>query len=134
MIKTTLIGYLGKDALIKEVSGRTVINFSVAHSEKFKNNEGVQIEKTLWVECAYWSEKTAVAQFLKKGTQVYVEGQPSVDTYTSADGRVNPVLRLRVGHIHLLGSRQEPSQVNTPSNMQARPEMQSEEPADDLPF
>ena len=134
MIKTMVIGHLGKDALVKEVNGKTVINFSVAHSEKFKNQEGVQIEKTLWVECAYWSDRTAIAQYLTKGTQVFVEGQPSVDTYTNPQGRTNAVLRLRVGQIQLLGSKQEPAKVNTQQNTQEVPETQNEEPADDLPF
>lgn len=135
MIKTMVIGHLGKDALVKDVNGKIVINFSVAHSEKFKNYEGIQMEKTLWVECAYWTEKTTIAQYLTKGTQVFVEGQPSIDTYTNAQGQTNAVLRLRVGQIQLLGSRQETGQsAQTYNQPNRQPEATNEEPADDLPF
>lgn len=104
MIKTTLIGHLGMDATIKDVNGKTVINFSVAHTESFKNSEGVKIEKTMWVACAHWSDRTAIAQYLKKGTQVYVEGIPSVDAYTNKEGKLVANLKLRVNQIQLLGS------------------------------
>jgi single-strand DNA-binding protein len=46
-----------------------------------------------------------VAQYLKKGTQVYVEGQPDIRTYTTQDGRNGASLTLRVGNLQLLGGR-----------------------------
>ena len=64
MIKLQVIGNLGKDCIVKEVNGKTVINFSVAHSERYKDAQGNQKERTTWVECAYWTDKTAVAQYL----------------------------------------------------------------------
>ncbi|HTG57496.1 MAG TPA: single-stranded DNA-binding protein, partial [Niabella sp.] len=78
MIKMQVIGRLGKDCLVNNVNGRNVINFTVAHSERFKDSQGNQQEKTVWVDCAYWTERTAVAPYLVKGTQVFVEGQPEV--------------------------------------------------------
>jgi single-strand DNA-binding protein len=57
------------------------------------------------VDCAYWTERTAVAQYLKKGTQIYVEGQPDIRTYTTQDGRQGASLTLRVGNLQLLGGR-----------------------------
>ncbi|MFM7710302.1 MAG: single-stranded DNA-binding protein, partial [Ferruginibacter sp.] len=60
MIKLQIIGNLGKDCIQNEVNGRKVINFSVAHSEKYKDSAGNLKEKTTWVECAYWTDKTAV--------------------------------------------------------------------------
>ena len=57
------------------------------------------------MDCAYWTERTAVSQYLKKGTQVYVEGQPDIRTYTTQDGRNGASLTLRVGNIQLLGGR-----------------------------
>lgn len=136
MIKTLLIGHLGKEAIVKVVNSKTVINFSVAHSEKYKNHEGVTVEKTLWVECAYWTDRTAIAQYLKKGTQVFVEGIPSVDTYTNAQGVTNAVQRLRVGNITLLGSKQEGSgdTENKGNNNYSKQEDTQTEPFDDLPF
>lgn len=143
MIKLQVIGNLGKDCAVNTVNGKTVINFSVAHTEKFKDNTGVQKDKTIWVECAYWTDRTAVAQYLKKGTQVHAEGIPDLRTYTTQDGRQGTSLTLRVLSVQLLGSKeggenqssyqpQQPAQYSTA----AAPESSAEiaEPSDDLPF
>lgn len=105
MLKLQAIGHLGKDAIVNQVNGKTVINFNVAHSEKYKDNQGTVINKTVWVACAYWSDKTAVAQYLLKGTLVYVEGTPDVKTYRDANGENKSNITLRVGSIQLLGSK-----------------------------
>ena len=104
MLRLQAIGNLGKDCITSTVSGKTVINFSIAHTEKFKDSQGVQKERTTWVECAYWTEKTGIAPYLKKGQQVYVEGTPELRTYTKNDGTPGTSLTLRVGNIQLLGS------------------------------
>lgn len=105
MIKMQVIGNLGKDCVTNTVNGKSVMNFTVAHTEKFRNSQGVQQDKTIWVDCAYWSDRTAVAPYLKKGTQVYVEGSPEVRTYTKNDGTPGFSLTLRVTSVQLLGSR-----------------------------
>lgn len=103
MIKLQVIGNLGKDCIVKEVNGKTVINFSVAHSERYKDAQGNQKERTTWVECAYWTDRTAVAQYLTKGKTVYAEGSPEADAYTNKEGQVAATLRMRVQNIQLLG-------------------------------
>ncbi len=105
MIKLQVIGNLGKDAQVNNVNGKSVINFNVAHTERFKDAQGNQKDRTTWVDCSYWTDRTAVAPYLKKGTQVYVEGTPDVRTYTTADGRNGASLTLRIGSVQLLGSR-----------------------------
>ncbi len=105
MIKLTAIGNLGKDCIVNTVNGKSVINFSVAHTEKFKDTAGQQKDKTIWVECAYWTDRTAVAPYLKKGTQVYVEGTPDIRTYTTPDGRTGTSLTLRVQSVQLIGGK-----------------------------
>ncbi len=105
MIKLLVIGNLGKDAIVNNVNGKNVINFTVAHTEKYKDAQGNQKDRTTWVDCAYWTDRTAVAPYLKKGTQVYVEGQPDVRTYTTQDGRNGASLVLRVASVQLLGGR-----------------------------
>ena len=105
MIKLQVIGNLGKDCITNTVNGKSVMNFNVAHTEKFRDNQGNQKDKTIWVECAYWSDKTAVAPYLKKGTQVYVEGTPEVRTYPKNDGTTGVSLSLRVLTVQLLGNR-----------------------------
>ena len=104
MIKLQVIGNLGKDCVVNNVNGKSVINFSVAHTEKFKDAQGTQKERTTWVECAYWTDRTAISPYLKKGQQVYVEGNPDVRAYTSQDGKQGASLQVRVNSIQLLGS------------------------------
>ncbi len=158
MIKLQVIGNLGKDCVVNNVNGKNVINFSVAHTEKFKDAQGVQRDKTVWVECAYWTDRTAVAPYLKKGTMVYAEGQPDVRTYTTKDGAQGASLSLRVSMVQLLGGRgeqggetgggssyqnQQPSynqssynqsSYNQPSPQQNVSANEITEPSDDLPF
>lgn len=98
-----VIGHLGKDATVNEVNGKSVINFTVAHSEKWKAQDGTQNEKTIWVDCAYWVDRDFLSQYLIKGTQVYAEGMPEVRTYTANDGTTKAVQNMRVFHVQLLG-------------------------------
>src|ERR1700751_4782792 len=107
MIKLQIIGNLGKDCITNTVNGKNVINFNVAHNEKFRDAQGNQKYKTICVECAYWTYRTGVAPYLKKGTQVYAEGTPEVRTYPKNDGTTGVSLTLRVQSVQLLGSRGE---------------------------
>lgn len=104
MIKLMVIGNLGKDCIVNTVNGKNVINFSVAHTEKFKDSTGAQREKTTWVECAYWTDRTGISPYLLKGKKVYVEGSPEVRTYQTNDGKSGASLSLRVQNVELLGS------------------------------
>lgn len=144
MIKLQVIGNLGRDAVVNNVNGKNVINFTVAHTEKFKDSAGNQKDKTVWVDCAYWTDRTAIAPYLKKGTQVYAEGQPDIRTYQTQDGKQGASLSLRVLSVQLLGSRpeqgggnnnsyQQPASAYTPASSSPAPADISE-PVDDLPF
>jgi single-strand DNA-binding protein len=141
MIKMQVIGRLGKDCVVNTVNGKNVINFTVAHSEKYRDSQGNNQEKTIWVDCAYWTDRTAVAPYLQKGTQVFVEGSPEVRTFTRNDGTNGATLSMRVREVQLLGSKGEGggggSQYDSGSN--SRQESQtapvaSDEMSDDLPF
>lgn len=130
MIKLTAIGNLGKDAVLNNVNAKNVINFNVAHTEKYKDAQGNQKEKTTWIDCSYWTERTGIAPYLKKGTQVYLEGQPDVRSYTAKDGTNGASLVLRVGLVQLL-SKGSQSEGNAPQQAAASKEL---ELVDDLPF
>lgn len=141
MLKMQAIGHLGKDALVNNVNGNNVINFSVAHTEKYKDGQGNAQEKTIWVDCSYWTEKTAVAPYLKKGTQVYVEGSPEVRQWEGKDGKAGVSLTLRVQSVQLLGGgnkEQTPVTNNyaeTVKNLNPNPAAISKEvPTGPLPF
>ena len=136
-----VIGNLGKDCVTNLVNGKNVINFNVAHTEKFRDAQGNQKEKTVWVDCAYWTDRTAIAPYLKKGTQVYAEGTPDLRTYQKTDGTQGVSLTLRVQTVQLLGSRasndgggnENYSSAGAGSMSSVSPgEMTA--PVDDLPF
>ncbi|MGC4038823.1 MAG: single-stranded DNA-binding protein [Chitinophagaceae bacterium] len=86
MIKMQVIGNLGKDCVVNTVNGKNVINFTIAHTEKYRDSQGNNQEKTTWVDCAYWTDRTAISPYLTKGKQVFVEGQPEVRSFTRQDG------------------------------------------------
>lgn len=144
MIKLQIVGNLGGDCIQKEVNGKTVINFNVAHTEKFKDGQGNLKERTTWVNCAYWTDKTAVAQYLKKGKMVYAEGSPDADGYLNKDNQPAATLRMRVQNLQLLGGNTEGGYSPAINNggqlasaqVNNRPASVSDisEPADDLPF
>jgi single-strand DNA-binding protein len=104
MLRISTIGRLGQDAQVNTVNGKSVINFSVAYSEKFKNQQGEDTERTTWVSCAYWTDKLNVANYLKKGTLVYTEGKPEAKSYQNKTGDNVPQLHCRVSTIQLLSS------------------------------
>ena len=132
MLKLQVIGHLGKDCTTNVVNGKNVINFSVAHSEKYKDSAGVQKDKTLWVECAYWTERTAIAPYLKKGQQVYCEGITDIRTYTKNDGTSGTSLTLRVLSVQLLGGGSRNESGDTESS--AENMSTASAGPDDLPF
>ena len=148
MIKLMVIGNLGKDCTVNTVNGKNVINFSVAHTEKFKDSSGAQREKTIWVECAYWTDRTGISPYLKKGQQVYAEGTPEVRTYQTNDGKSGASLTMRVQTVQLLGARgensgtqpQERAYANTNSNAYSNQNSNAgtnddiNDASDDLPF
>ncbi|MEO8413189.1 MAG: single-stranded DNA-binding protein [Ginsengibacter sp.] len=145
MIKLQIVGNLGADCIQKEVNGKNVINFNVAHTEKFKDAQGNLKEKTIWANCAYWTDRTAVAQYLKKGKQVFVDGTPEVEMYTNKDGQPATTLRVRVRDLQLLGGNTDGSQGNSnastssstsniSSNSNSSVTADMEDAADDLPF
>ncbi|HEX2848378.1 MAG TPA: single-stranded DNA-binding protein [Chitinophagaceae bacterium] len=144
MIKMQVIGNLGKDCVVNTVNGKNVINFTVAHTEKYKDSQGMSQEKTTWVDCAYWTDRTALSPYLTKGKQVFVEGTPEVRSFTRQDGTSGASLSLRVREVQLLGGRSEggfgggSSSYNNGASNTAQSSVPSAnditEPIDDLPF
>jgi single-strand DNA-binding protein len=139
MIKMQVIGNLGKDCVVNTVNGKNVINFTVAHTEKFTDRQGANQERTTWVDCAYWTDRTAIAPYLQKGQQVFVEGRPEVKSYSKNDGTPGASLSLQVREVQLLGRKNDnnlggqQNDSGSSSNRQAAP-AGMDDVADDLPF
>ena len=141
MIKMQVIGNLGKDCVVNTVNGKNVINFTVAHTEKYRDSSGTNQEKTTWVDCAYWTDKTAIAPFLQKGKQVFVEGNPEVRSFTRNDGTAGASLSMRVREIQLLGGKgdnlgggSQPMDNSTYNRQEAPATAVMDNMSDDLPF
>lgn len=81
--RVQLIGRLGKDPESKFTpTGKKVIHFSVAVSERWKNPEGENKEYTEWINVEAWGRLSEVCQeYLRKGSLVYLEGRLKTDKY-----------------------------------------------------
>ena len=118
-----------------------VLNFSVAHTDKYKDSAGMQFQKTTWVECSWWIDgRSTVGQFLKKGTLVWVEGFPGSRPWETKDGKKASSLTLRVFSLQLCGGGQRDNnqQQSTPTSTNDQggfvPHNTGTGNDDDLPF
>lgn len=142
MIKTQMIGHIGQDATTRDVNGMTAISFNVASTEKYKNKNGELVSDTTWAQCTIWrkSDQLGIVQYLKKGTQVYIEGKPSASAFISKQSsEAMAQLNIRVNDLKLLGSANQTQQQNTPVSNNTPPPTQSTGTGislhdDDLPF
>lgn len=145
MLQVEIIGNIGNDAQVKDFNGKKYITFNVAHSEKFKNQQGVETERTTWVSVLKPGE-SAVAQYLKKGTPVFVRGDLSVKAYKDNAGNWQVGVNCLAREVQLLpggkrdqnaGTQQEaPAEPATNTNVSSAPAASEtgEGNADDLPF
>lgn len=145
MLQVEIIGNIGNDAQVKDFNGKKYIAFNVAHSEKFKNQQGVETERTTWLSVLKPGE-SAVAQYLKKGTPVFVRGDLSVKAYKDNDGNWQVGVNCLAREVQLLpggkrnqnaGTQQEaPAEPATSTNVSSAPAASEtgEGNADDLPF
>ena len=100
MAVVCLTGNIGKDAEIKTTaSGKTVIKFSLAVKTGFGDNA-----KTTWWNADYWTDKTNIADYLKKGSLIGITGEPSLREYSTDSGK-RQSLEVRVNNVILLGSK-----------------------------
>lgn len=105
MLKTTVIGYLGADAEVKNQNGKEFTTLRVAHTSKWTDGNNTTHEETTWVDCIM-NGSGKVNEFLKKGQMVFVTGSTSLRVYSSAKDRcMKAGLTINVQSIELLGSK-----------------------------
>ncbi len=140
LAKVILIGNLGRDAELKKTpSGTSVLEFSIATNERWNDREGNSQEHTQWFRVSLWGRRAdALAQYLQKGKQVYVEGKLRARTYQGNDGQTRVSLDVRADDIQLLGTRADAGGWGTPSRGVAPPDEPvagvGEPGDDDIPF
>lgn len=128
MINAQIIGHIGKDAELKKLdNGSQVINFNVASSETYTNKDGVKTEVTTWCSCSWFFAKDKdikIAQYLKKGVQVYCTGSPAASHYVNQNKDVISELKLKVDSLMLLG---KPNNGSSKTTNDAAPEYGSKQ-------
>lgn len=116
MLKANLIGNLGADAEVKSANGREFVTFRVAHSWNFTASDGTNNSGIIWVDCIGTNLK-GVIDYLKKGTQVYVDGSISLRVYSSKQDKcMKAGLTIHVENVQLIGGKVDlvPKQVIDP--------------------
>ena len=131
--KVIAIGNLGNDPDTKYLpSGAAVTNFNIAVSESWKDKQtGEQKERTEWITVEVWGKSAeACAQYLKKGSSVFVEGKLQTDSW-EADGVKKYRTKVRADNVQFLGS---PSGERSGAPKPTPPQQQQEKFDDDIPF
>lgn len=102
--KIIIVGYLGKDPELRYTpNAKAVCNFSVATTEKKGDKE-----LTTWFRVTAWGKQAEVAnQYLSKGSQIYVEGRVSQESYTDRDGNARTSLEVNATDLKFVGAKGE---------------------------
>lgn len=105
--KVLLIGNLGKDPETRYMpSGGAVCNFSIATTDRYKDKQGQQQEKTEWHNITMYNRLAEIAaQYLKKGSSVYVEGRLQTRKWQDKTGADRYTTEIIADQMQMLGSR-----------------------------
>ena len=106
--KVILIGNLGRDPETRYMpEGGAITNISIATTEKWKDKNGEMQEKTEWHRVAFFGKLAEIAgEYLKKGSQVYVEGRLQTRKWQDKDGQDKYTTEVVANVMQMLGSRQ----------------------------
>lgn len=105
--RVILVGRLGQDPEVNySASGSAIAKFSVATSERWKDKQGQQQEKTEWHRCvAFGRLAEIIGQYLKKGSQIYAEGSLQTNKYTDKNGIERYSTDIIVREMQMLDSK-----------------------------
>jgi len=126
------IGNLGKDPDVRQMNdGKTVVNLSLAISEKYIDKSGEKKEITEWVNVVFFGKLADVAaNYLTKGSKAYVEGKLKTESYEK-DGQTRYITKIIGSKLEMLGSKP----VNKPQKASERSQSDSFDEMDsDIPF
>ena len=134
--KVILIGRLGRDPETRYMpNGEAVCNFSIATSERWKDQSGQPKERTEWHAITMYRKLAEIAaQYLKKGSQVYIEGRIQSRKYTGKDGIERTAFDIIASEMKMLDSKSSGGveQHNPPPPPQARQQTAARVPQDDI--
>ena len=131
--KVILVGNLGQDPETRNMpSGGAVTNISIATSEQWKDKQtGEQKERTEWHKVAFFGRLAEIAaEYLSKGSQVYVEGKLRTRKWQDRDGNDRWTTEVIADELQMLGGRAKQSEKQAQGS-----EVKSlDDEYDDIPF
>ena len=134
--KVQLIGNLGAEPkTITSQNGQSFVTAALATNESFKQNDEWKT-RVEWHQLVMFGKLTKVAEYLQKGSQVYVEGKLRSNQWTDGDGNTRHSLSIVVNNIQLLGQSKptdETASKPAESHMAQMREMLQAE-SEDIPF
>ncbi|MDX9956452.1 MAG: single-stranded DNA-binding protein [Anaerolineae bacterium] len=113
--KVTIVGHLGRDPEMRYTpDGTPVTDFSVATSRKWNNPDGSKGEETVWFRVTVWRRQAeTVAQYLRKGSLVLVEGRLNPDkngsprVWTGQDGTPRASFEITADTVRFMGGKSD---------------------------
>ena len=142
--KVIIVGNLGRDPEMRSFpSGDQVANIAIATTDKWKDKQtGEMKEATEWHRVVFNGRLAEIAgQYLRKGSQVYVEGSLRTSKWTDKNGQERYTTEIRANQLQMLGStsnsaqRQDPSPAQQPTQRAAvKPASGFDDMDDDIPF
>ena len=139
--KVILVGNVGKDPEVKHLDqDKVVANFSIATSESYKNKDGEKITNTEWHHIVCWRGLAKLAEsYIKKGSQLYIEGKIRTRSYDAQDGSKRYVTEVYADSIQFLGRKSDGGQSRAKQQAEVAESFDSQKPidnkeGDDLPF
>ena len=141
--KVILVGNLGADPETRYMpSGSAVTNLSVATSETWKDKQsGEQKERTEWHKVAMFNRLAEIAaEYLRKGSQVYIEGKLRTRKWQDRDGNDRWTTEIIADEMQMLGGRgggggsMPMSQDPGPGSSSPPPQAGPDDFDDDIPF
>lgn len=135
--KVQLIGRVGKaPELFATKSGETLCAFSVATSERYKDKQGNNVEKTEWHNIKMFGKLAEIArQYLNKGSLVFLEGKIQSQKYQDKQGIERVSYDIICHEMKMLGAKDDNTQQSKPESQKATtPAKPIENLDDDIPF
>jgi single-strand DNA-binding protein len=132
--KVILIGNLGRDPELRYLpSGESVVKFTLATGSRWKDKSGQPQERTDWHNIVAFGRQAEVCnQYLKKGSQVYVEGRIQNRSWEDKDGNKKYITEIIARSINLLGRKEPGAEVPEETAEPLVEESKTED--EDLPF
>lgn len=121
--KVIIVGNLGRDPETRYMpSGDAITNIAVATADSWKDKAtGEKKEQTEWHRISAFGKLAEImGQYLKKGSQVYIEGSLRTRKYTDKDGIERYATEIRADSMQMLGSRSGGTDDSAPSPRQQR--------------